>query len=90
MSAGEQQRLGLARALLAGSSVLLLDEPTAHLDPAAADQVLRELLDAAGDRSALVVSHDPAISRYVDKVVALDDGRVVWVSPGSRPAAPGI
>jgi ABC-type transport system involved in cytochrome bd biosynthesis fused ATPase/permease subunit len=88
MSGGEQQRLGLARALLAGPSVLLLDEPTAHLDPATGDRVLRELLDAAGERSVLVVSHDQAISQHVDSVVALDDGRVARVSPGGRPGRP--
>jgi thiol reductant ABC exporter CydC subunit len=88
VSAGEQQRLGLARALLAGSPVLFLDEPTAHLDPATADQVLRELLDAAGERSALVVSHDAAISGYVDSIVALEQGRVAGVSPGSRRGGP--
>ena len=88
MSGGEQQRLGLARALLAGPSVLLLDEPTAHLDPATGDRVLRELLDAAGERAVLVVSHDQAISQHVDSVVALDDGRVARVSPGGRPGRP--
>jgi thiol reductant ABC exporter CydC subunit len=88
MSAGERQRLGLARVLLAGPPLLLLDEPTAHLDAAMGDHVLRELLDAAGDRSALVVSHDPAISGYVDHVVALDGGQVAGVSRGSRTPAP--
>jgi thiol reductant ABC exporter CydC subunit len=88
MSAGEQQRLGLARALLAGSPLLLLDEPTAHLDPATGRKVLRELLGVAEDRSALVVSHDPAVSDYVDQMVSLDAGRVTGVTPGGRRARP--
>ncbi len=84
LSAGERQRLGLARVLLAAPSVLLLDEPTAHLDPVSSAKVLAELLDAAGDRAVLVVSHEPDIAGYVDRVVALDGGRVASVKPGSR------
>jgi thiol reductant ABC exporter CydC subunit len=86
LSAGERQRIGLARILLAGPPVLLLDEPTAHLDPVSSAKVLVELLDAAGDRGVLVVSHEPDVSRYVDRVVVLDGGRVASVSAGSRGA----
>jgi ABC-type transport system involved in cytochrome bd biosynthesis fused ATPase/permease subunit len=81
MSAGEGQRLGMARALLAGTSVLLLDEPTAHLDPATSDKVLAELLAAASGQSVLVVSHEPGIGAYVDEVVNLVGGQVASRSP---------
>jgi ABC-type transport system involved in cytochrome bd biosynthesis fused ATPase/permease subunit len=85
VSAGERQRLGLARVLLAGPPVLLLDEPTAHLDPVSSAKVLTELLDAAGERAVLVVSHEPDVAGHVDRVITLDGGRVASVSAGSRP-----
>jgi thiol reductant ABC exporter CydC subunit len=81
VSAGEAQRLGMARALLAGTSVFLLDEPTAHLDPTTSAEVLAELLAAAGGRSVLVVSHEPGIRAYVDEVVSLVQGQVASRSP---------
>jgi ABC-type transport system involved in cytochrome bd biosynthesis fused ATPase/permease subunit len=58
LSAGERARVGLARALLSRADVLLLDEPTAHLDPALTERVL-DLL-ARDPRTVLLVTHDPA------------------------------
>jgi thiol reductant ABC exporter CydC subunit len=84
VSAGERQRIGVARVLLAGSPLMLLDEPTVHLDPATSARVLAELLGAAGDRSVVVVGHDPRLADYVDTLVTVDAGRVVRVSPGGR------
>jgi ABC-type transport system involved in cytochrome bd biosynthesis fused ATPase/permease subunit len=84
LSAGERQRLGMARALLAGGSVLLFDEPTAHLDATSAAQLLPELIDAAEHRAVLVTSHDPGVSRHVDEVVTLDTGRVHERTEGGR------
>jgi ABC-type transport system involved in cytochrome bd biosynthesis fused ATPase/permease subunit len=88
LSAGERQRLGMARAIVAGGSVLLLDEPTAHIDPSSKGRVLSELMGAAGQRSILVVSHEPDIDRFVDEVVILEGGRVVSPSSQLDPAEP--
>ncbi len=74
LSGGEAQRIGLARVLLSGAALLLLDEPTSRLDPATSARVLPELLGAAQGRSVLVVSHDPGVARLVDQVVALPRG----------------
>lgn len=71
LSAGERQRLGLARSLLARGTLMLLDEPTAHIDPYSSGSLLAELIDAAGGRSVLVVSHDPDVVGHVDQVVTL-------------------
>lgn len=60
LSGGQRQRLAMARAFLADPSVLLLDEPTVHLDTATAGALLRDLWDDAGDRSIILVTHgDP-------------------------------
>ena len=59
VSGGERQRLGIARALLADRPVLVLDEPTAHLDPATSDALASELLTVTAGRTALIVTHRP-------------------------------
>ena len=59
VSGGERQRLGVARALLANRPVLVLDEPTAHLDTATADALAAELMALTEGRTALVVTHRP-------------------------------
>ncbi|HET6673375.1 MAG TPA: thiol reductant ABC exporter subunit CydC [Agromyces sp.] len=83
VSGGQAQRISLARAMLARFPVLVLDEPTANVDPARADALLRDLTDAAARDGATVVliSHTPVDEAVVDRVVTLDAGRDVSRGP---------
>ncbi|HEY2258401.1 MAG TPA: thiol reductant ABC exporter subunit CydC [Solirubrobacteraceae bacterium] len=77
ISGGQRQRLAAARALLADFPLLLLDEPGEHLDTATADAIVADLLDAAGDRSVLLITHRLAGLEAVDEVIVLDAGRAL-------------
>ncbi|KAA1420463.1 thiol reductant ABC exporter subunit CydC [Mumia zhuanghuii] len=72
LSGGERQRLGLARLLLGQHRVLILDEPTEHLDAATAEALLRDLVELAPYRSILLVSHDERALAAASTVVRLD------------------
>ena len=77
LSGGQRQRLTVARALLADAPVLILDEPTSHLDADTAEAFVADALEAAADRSVLLITHRPEGLDLVDEVLTLDDGLVV-------------
>jgi thiol reductant ABC exporter CydC subunit len=74
LSGGQRQRIVLARALLADSPVLVLDEPTAHLDPVTAEQLVRDVLSAARGRTVLLITHRGEGLGLVDRVISLHEG----------------
>ena len=71
VSGGQRQRLAIARALLSDAPVLVLDEPTAHLDAETAEALVRDVLAAADGRSVLLVTHRPEGLALVDEVIEL-------------------
>jgi ABC-2 type transport system ATP-binding protein len=80
LSAGQKTRVGLAKALLNAPELLLLDEPTASLDPDTADWIRRKLRDYARSRGAtlLLASHNMTeVERLADRVILLDAGRII-------------
>lgn len=77
VSGGQRQRIALARALVAGGAVLVLDEPTAGLDDTTADHLLADVMAASGTRTVLLVTHHQRETDGFDTVIVLDRGRVV-------------
>ena len=77
LSAGQLQRLALARAFLRDASLVILDEPTANLDRGSAELVEEAIERLREGRTLLLVAHSPELARRADRIVTLSAGRVV-------------
>jgi ATP-binding cassette subfamily C protein LapB len=81
LSGGQRQMVALARALLVGSPVVLLDEPTSSLDGNAEQKIIARVTPELRQRTLILVTHRPALLSLVDRVIVLDDGRIVADGP---------
>ena len=84
VSGGEAQRVSIARAVLADTPIVILDEATSAADPDTESEIQAGLSALARGRTVLVIAHRPETLRGVDQVVALDEGRVARVLRGSE------
>lgn len=79
LSGGEQQRVAIARALITDPSIIFADEPTGNLDSIASEEIvelLRKSCDELG-QTIVMVSHDPKIAAYSDRIIFIKDGTIV-------------
>ena len=75
-SGGEQQKMAIARALAKNSPVLILDEPTAALDPIAEYEIYRQFNSLVGNKTAFYISHRLSSCRFCDHIAVFSDGKI--------------
>jgi ATP-binding cassette subfamily C protein LapB len=97
LSGGQRQLVALARCLITKPQILLMDEPTSSMDAQSEVMFLRQLKEAAGTRTLIMVTHRPAVLELVDRVIVVDGGKIVLDGPkaavlaalsGIKPSAP--
>jgi subfamily B ATP-binding cassette protein MsbA len=89
LSGGERQRIAIARALLQDAPVLVLDEPGTGLDAEATRRIVGPLQRLMKGRATLLITHDPLLARQADRILVLDDGRIVEPAEGDDPLGAG-
>ncbi len=76
LSKGQQQKVAICRALKKGGSVLIMDEPTAALDPNAETKLFHVLNNDAKKNMSIIISHNLSLAKHADKIAVLDKGRI--------------
>ena len=79
VSGGEAQKIALARALYKEAPFIILDEPTAALDPIAEAEIYSNFDEIVGDKTAIYISHRLSSCRFCDKIAVFDQGEIVQI-----------
>ncbi|OYY10422.1 MAG: phosphonate ABC transporter ATP-binding protein [Rhizobiales bacterium 35-68-8] len=93
LSGGQRQRVGIARALVQEPDILLVDEPTASLDPKTSRQIMRLIVEVCAERqlAAIVNIHDVALAQmFVQRIIGLKAGRIVFDGPPAALDTPAL
>ena len=77
ISGGERQKIAIARALYKDAPFIILDEPTASLDPIAEAEIYRKFDEIVGDRTAIYISHRLSSCRFCGEILVFEDGRII-------------
>ena len=75
LSGGQRQRISLARALVTGPKILVLDEVTSALDPETEDAIVTNIAELRGRYTIVAITHRPAWTRIADRLYTLKDGK---------------
>lgn len=81
LSGGQWQRVAIARGLLKECSLLIMDEPTAAIDPLRESELYHTFLEAARGKMAVIVTHRLGLARFCDRIAVMKEGKLVALGP---------
>jgi len=86
LSGGEQQRVAIARALVTRPAIVLMDEPTAHLDSETGSELMKlvKRLNSKLRQTFLIATHDPIVVNSCEKVIRIRDGKIISIEGGRK------
>ena len=88
LSGGERQAITLARALISNPKILIMDEPTNSMDKQTETQFIKRMKAVSDDKTLIVVTHKMALLTLVDRIIIIDNGKIVADGPKEKVLAP--